>query len=162
MRHTGFNRLRVAVTVLGLAILSACNQTNTSVKPPDSSGKMPVTTKSQEARKEFLSGRDLSEKLQAQESLQHFEKAVALDPEFASAELALANNAATAKEFLDHLNKAVALSDKASGRRTDSYPRQPGRLERRCSETEGIFRKACLHVSQRRESAFQPGRIRVR
>src|SRR5207245_2926095 len=47
-------------------------------------------------------------------SLQHFEKAVALDPQFASAELARANSSPTAKEFFEHLKKAVALSDKAS------------------------------------------------
>ena len=59
-------------------------------------------------------GRDLSEKLQAQESIEHFKKAVTLDPEFASAELALANSAPTAKDFFEHLNKAVALADKTS------------------------------------------------
>ena len=46
--------------------------------------------------------------------MQHFDKAIALDPEFASAELARANAAGTAKEFFEHLNKAVALADKAS------------------------------------------------
>ena len=79
-----------------------------------SSGKVPITTKSEDARKEFLQGRDLSEKLLAQDSLQHFDKALALDPDFAFAELARANNSPTAKEFFEHLNKAVALADKAS------------------------------------------------
>jgi tetratricopeptide (TPR) repeat protein len=114
MRHIGFNRLIFAVVLLGMATLSACDKTNTSATPPDSGGKIPITTKSEEARKEFLLGRDLSEKLQAQESVEHFNKAVALDPEFASDELALANAAPTAKEFFDHLNKAVALADKTS------------------------------------------------
>jgi tetratricopeptide (TPR) repeat protein len=114
MRHIGFNRLTVVLTVLGIATLSACDKTNTSATPADSGGKIPITTKSEDARKEFLLGRDLSEKLQAQESVQHFDKAVALDPEFASAELALANAAPTAKEFFDHLNKAVALAGKTS------------------------------------------------
>ena len=49
-----------------------------------------------------------------QESLAHFDKAIALDPDFASAELARANNSPTAKEFFDHLNKAVSSADKAS------------------------------------------------
>ena len=60
-------------------------------RPRTAGGKIPVTTKSEDARKEFLQGRDLSEKLLAQDSVQHFDKAIALDPEFASAELARAN-----------------------------------------------------------------------
>jgi len=77
-------------------------------------GKIPVTTNSEEAKKEFLLGRDVFEKLLAQESIKHFDKAIALDPNFASAELARANSAPTAKDFFDHLKKAVSLSDKAS------------------------------------------------
>lgn len=76
--------------------------------------KIPITTKSDEAKKEFLLGRDLSDRLLVQESLQHFDRAVALDPEFASAELALANNSATAKDFFDHQKKALRLADKVS------------------------------------------------
>ncbi len=114
MRHTRFNRLMVAGVVLGMATLIACDKTNTAATAPAGGGKIPITTKSEEARKEFLLGRDLSEKLQAQESIEHFQKAVTIDPEFASAELALANAAPTAKDFFDHLNKAVALADKTS------------------------------------------------
>ena len=68
----------------------ACNSTNGETKSAASAeaGKVPVTTKSEEARKEFLQGRDLADKLQAQDSVQHFDKAIQLDPEFASAELA--------------------------------------------------------------------------
>ena len=79
-----------------------------------SDGKIPITTKSEEAKKEFVQGRDLFERLQANDSLQHFDKALALDPNFAAAELALANAAPTAKEFFDHMKKAVSLADKAS------------------------------------------------
>lgn len=116
MRRNGFNRLVLAVVVLATATWSACDKTNNTgaSATSGSAGKIPITTKSEDARKEFLLGRDLSEKLQAQESVQHFDQAIALDPEFASAELARANAAATAKEFFDHLNKAVALADKAS------------------------------------------------
>ncbi|MGH9504629.1 MAG: tetratricopeptide repeat protein [Terriglobales bacterium] len=116
MRRNGFNRLVLAVVVLGVAAWSACEKTNSAgtSEALDSAGKIPVTTKSEDARKEFLLGRDLSEKLLAQDSVQHFDKAIALDPEFASAELARATVAATAKEFFEHLNKAVGLADKAS------------------------------------------------
>src|ERR1700756_1425133 len=100
----------VFVAMLALSVLSwvACNKTNTnSVSAASDSGKLPITTKSEEAKKEFLQGRDLSERLLAQDSLQHFDKALSLDPEFALAELARANNSPTAKEFFEHLRKAA-------------------------------------------------------
>jgi tetratricopeptide (TPR) repeat protein len=90
------------------------NDTSRSGSASSDSGKIPVTTKSEEARKEFLQGRDLAEKLLAQDSLQHFDKAIALDSDFASAELARANSSPTGTQFFEHLNKAVALADKVS------------------------------------------------
>jgi tetratricopeptide (TPR) repeat protein len=77
-------------------------------------GKIAVTTSSEEARKEYLAGRDLQEKLRITDSIQHFDKAISLDPNFALAELNRANVSPTAKEFFDHLKKAAALADKAS------------------------------------------------
>src|SRR5262249_11246527 len=81
---------------------------------PAGSGKIPVTTASAEAKAEFLKGRDNFEKLLITDSIAHFQKAASLDPNFAWAELALANSAPTGKEFFEHLHKAVALADKAS------------------------------------------------
>ena len=109
----------VAVAVLAVSAITwmACDQAGKAGQSGTAAaegGKIPITTRSEAAKKEFLLGRDLSEKLRAQESLEHFDKALALDPEFASTELARANNAPTAKEFFEHLKKAVALSDKAS------------------------------------------------
>ena len=68
-------------------------------------GKIAITTSSEEARKEFLAGRDLSEKLRLTDSIAHFDKAISLDPNFAYAELLRAQVSPTAKEFFDHLNK---------------------------------------------------------
>jgi tetratricopeptide (TPR) repeat protein len=106
----------IAVLVASAAISTACNKTSGNVSASASSdgGKIPVSTRSEDARNEFLQGRALSDKLLGQESLQHFDKAIALDPEFASAELARANNSPTPKEFFEHLNKAVSLSEKSS------------------------------------------------
>ncbi len=104
----------IAVLVLSAATWIACNKSGSDVAASSDGGKIPVTTTSEEARKEFLAGRDLSERLLGQESLQHFDKALALDSEFASAELARANNSPTAKEFFEHLKKAVALAPKTS------------------------------------------------
>ena len=86
---------------------------STSANAP-ASGKIAITTSSDEARKEYLAGRDLQEKLRITDSIAHFDKAISLDPNFALAELNRANVSPTAKEFFDHLNKAVALSAKAS------------------------------------------------
>ena len=116
MRSKYFARFMFAAILALSAVWTACNNANPGAGSATaaSSSKVPITTKSEDARKEFLQGRDLSEKLLAQESLQHFDKALALDPDFAFAELARANNSPTAKEFFEHLNKAVALADKAS------------------------------------------------
>ena len=81
---------------------------------PVNAEKIPVTTASAEARTAFLQGRDLAEKLAVTDSIAHFEKAVSLDPNFALAELSLANSAPTGQGFFEHLNKAVSLADKAS------------------------------------------------
>jgi tetratricopeptide (TPR) repeat protein len=101
---------------LSLAGNTACNRGKVGEVSAAASdaAKIPITTTSDQARSEFLLGRDLSDRLLGQESLQHFDKAVAFDPDFASAELALANNAATAKDFFDHQKKAMSLADKVS------------------------------------------------
>jgi len=104
-----FNRcISLAIFALSAVTWSFCNSAASE------NGKIPITTSSEEARKEFQTGRELFEKLLAQDSLQHFDKAISLDPNFASAELGRANSSPTAKEFFEHLKKAVSLTDKVS------------------------------------------------
>jgi tetratricopeptide (TPR) repeat protein len=106
-----------ATLVLTTTTWLGCNKAGNggqSVAAASEGAKIPITTKSEEARTEFLQGRDLSERLLGQESLQHFDKAIALDPDFAFAELARANNSPTAKEFFEHQMKASILVEKAS------------------------------------------------
>jgi tetratricopeptide (TPR) repeat protein len=112
---------RSLILFLTLAsLLTACqmepaNTAGSSSAPANTNtGKIAVTTSSEEARKEYLAGRDLQEKLRITDSIQHFDKAISLDPNFALAELNRANVSPTAKEFFDHLKKAVTLADKAS------------------------------------------------
>ena len=118
---------RRSLVVLALMIASAvmaftgCTPVEESKAPATASsnansaaGKIPITTVSEPARKEFLQGRDLNEKLLIQDSIQHFDRAIALDPNFAWAELNRAQVSPTGKEFFDHLKKAVSLADKAS------------------------------------------------
>jgi tetratricopeptide (TPR) repeat protein len=108
--------LLAAVVALCLAASSACNQRKSpsSASAASEGGKIPVTAKSDEAKNEFLQGRALADKLLAADSLPHFDRAIALDPEFAVAELARANASPTAGEFFAHQQKAIALADKAS------------------------------------------------
>ena len=77
-------------------------------------GKIPITTTSPQAKAEFVQGQDLVDKLKITDSLAHFQKAIELDPSFAWAELALAQNSPTGTAFFEHLAKAVALAEKAS------------------------------------------------
>jgi len=104
----------VVVALSGCAKVEEGKTPLAASNPGSDSGKIPVTTSSEEARKEFLQGRDLSEKLLIQDSIQHFDKALSLDPNFALAELNRAQVSPTGKEFFDHLKKAVSLADKAS------------------------------------------------
>jgi tetratricopeptide (TPR) repeat protein len=107
----------VLIAVVGVITLNGCTpatENNGPAVATSDSGKVPVTTSSEAARKEFLEGRDLAERLLIQDSIQHFDKALTLDSSFAIAELNRANVSPTAKEFFDHLKKAVSLSDKAS------------------------------------------------
>jgi tetratricopeptide (TPR) repeat protein len=77
-------------------------------------GKVPLTTKSEEARKLYLQGQGYNDQLRFHEARQLYQQAAAKDPEFAMAHLRLAQSSPTPKEFWAHLNQAVALSDKAA------------------------------------------------
>jgi tetratricopeptide (TPR) repeat protein len=104
----------ISLAVFGLSAVTWGLCSSAASPAASENGKIPITTNSEEAKKEFQAGRELFEKLLAQDSIQHFDKAISLDPNFASAELARANSAPTAKDFFDHLKKAVSLSDKVS------------------------------------------------
>jgi tetratricopeptide (TPR) repeat protein len=81
---------------------------------PKEDGKIPITTKSEKARKDFLVGRDLFEKLRGQEARPFFERAIAEDPDFAMSYLFLSFVVPNAKGFWENLAKATALADKVS------------------------------------------------
>lgn len=77
--------------------------------------KIPITTSSDEARELYLTGRDLIGKLRLTDAREYYERAVALDRDFALAHLGLANTSRTANEFFGSLDRAVALIAKVSG-----------------------------------------------
>ena len=95
------------VTVVVAVGLFGCS------KPADD-GKIPITTKSDEARKEYLQGRDLTDRLQTHEAIGHFDRAIAADPAFAMAYLLRANGSAGTSEFLEYVGKAVSNAGTAS------------------------------------------------
>ena len=110
-------RLTLATLVMLISIsLTSCNSSGSKPATTASAetGKIPITTQSEEARKEFLQARDLGERLLAQEAIPHYQKAIVADPNFATAELGWANASPTAVEFADHLSKALATAGKAS------------------------------------------------
>jgi hypothetical protein len=76
--------------------------------------KIPITTSSEKAREFYLQGRDLFEKLRAQESIQFFEKAISQDSSFALAYLNLSFVVPSTKAFFENFDKAKKLVDKVS------------------------------------------------
>lgn len=76
--------------------------------------KMAITTSSDEARAEYLKGRDMFERLRFPEARAHLEKAVQLDPQFPLGHLLLAQAGPSTQFFVEHLNQARAHMDKAT------------------------------------------------
>ncbi|HZE76540.1 MAG TPA: tetratricopeptide repeat protein [Gemmatimonadales bacterium] len=76
--------------------------------------KIPVSTGSADARRDYLEGRALAEKLRFRQARERFERAAGEDSTFAMAHYSLALNAASPNDFFAHLGHAVALADKAS------------------------------------------------
>jgi len=107
----------VVLVAAGMTSLGGCAKSNEAppaTAAPQADGKIPITTASEDARKEYLQGRSLAEKLLAQDSIAHFDRAIALDPGFALAELGRANAAPTTREFFEHMRKAASLAGKVS------------------------------------------------
>ena len=109
---------RVTCTICLLAFAIGCQpspQSTAALRSPSQAiGKIPITTKSEEARAIFLRGRTLNENLQPHEAFLLFQQAVALDSTFAFGEYSLAATSPTAKERDGHLKTALALSGNAS------------------------------------------------
>ena len=82
------------------------------------SPKIPITTSSDEARRSYVQGRDLAERLRGTDARAFFERAVEKDRGFALAYLGLANTSGTTKAFIDAIARAAALvPDVSAGER---------------------------------------------
>jgi tetratricopeptide (TPR) repeat protein len=98
---------------MGLALTAAgCGQD--PGKGAEVTGKVPITCASDDARAAYLTGRELQENLRVTDSRRHFQRAVAIDPGFALAHLALANTATTNSGFFEELARASECSGGAS------------------------------------------------
>jgi tetratricopeptide (TPR) repeat protein len=91
---------------------AAQTQTPTGATPSTKAAvaKMPITTASGDARRLYLQGRDLLEKLRATDARRLFEQAVAADPAFALGYVGLANTSGTTKEFVEATTRAAGLA----------------------------------------------------
>jgi tetratricopeptide (TPR) repeat protein len=119
MRRRASQAGMVVAVVTVLACAGACRQAEApappaAAAPAPGAGKIPVTTSSEDARREYLEGRSLAERLLVHDSIAHFDKAIALDPAFGLAELGRANSATSGADFLEHLKRAVAVVDTLS------------------------------------------------
>ena len=109
-------RVGALVSLLAAALaLAACGGEPAYHHPPppgsaDRPGKVPITTRSAEARQLYLQGRELFENLRRAEAHRTFENAAARDPDFALAQLGLAQTAPSSKDRYAALKRAVALA----------------------------------------------------
>ena len=92
-------------------LLASCAVTP---KAPEDEGKIPITTRSKEARDLFVRARDLNERLRGIDALPLLERAVALDPAFAQGHWLLAQVRPTAAGFFESLEQANAHAATAS------------------------------------------------
>lgn len=103
-----YRTLRGLLFFLIVVLLTGCGLTT------DPQNEMAITTKSDEARKLFLEGRELFDDIRFDEAREHFSKAIEADPDFALAHLNLSFTATSTAEFQKHFDKAVALAVNAS------------------------------------------------
>lgn len=103
------------VVVIGIAVATlsspACRRAEQSQSEPS---KVPITTSSEEARLAYLEGRGMQERLRPADARPLFQRAVSVDPEFALAQLGLANTAPTNQDFFAAARRAEELAATAS------------------------------------------------
>jgi tetratricopeptide (TPR) repeat protein len=120
MRSRTTRFLFLPLAMLALAFLSACSGTSDARSADEGSSnelvanEIPITTSSAEARQLYVEGRTLFETLRALDSRPILERAVEIDPTFASAYLLLANTAPSPEVFFSNLELAIANVERVS------------------------------------------------
>lgn len=126
---------------------------------PAPSGEVPITTKSKEARKLFVEGRDQLELYHIDKANDLFKRALALDPGFALAQLYYGASAVDTADLKAGLAKAVTLASGATeGERMLVAWVQAGNLENDAAKAVGICRElAALYPKDPRVQAYLAG-----
>ena len=101
---------RHLLVVMGVGLALAAP----GARAAETKGKIPITTRSEEARALYLEGRTAAEQLRLTDARELHRKAVEKDPSFALAHLALAQASNTAQEFFDGVAAAVKQAGNAS------------------------------------------------
>ena len=127
--HSAFTRRTWLIAWGMVSILAGCNRSKSdsagesgAVSAEDSAkatgtavrGKVPVTTKSEEAKRLYEQGLAVLDQLRFHDARQLFQQAAAKDSNFAMAHFQLALSSPSNKEALGHVSQAVALSGGAS------------------------------------------------
>ncbi len=120
-------------------------------------GKIPVTTASEPARKEYFQGRDLQRETAHPGFHPTFRQGNLARSKLRLAELNRAKVSPTGKEFFDHLKKAVSARRQSFQRREVANPGTEAGAKRQCREAEGISRTTRRGLSERRARALQSG-----
>jgi tetratricopeptide (TPR) repeat protein len=110
----------IALAVLLVVALGACQAPEVEQAPEEQVAatqtvvELPMSTDSQEAKTHFLEGLASTDIGRFEEGNEHFEAAVAADPQFALAYLGVASTGNSYKEFVENLKKAKELAGNAS------------------------------------------------
>ncbi|MFQ5602400.1 MAG: tetratricopeptide repeat protein [bacterium] len=97
----------VVVCLVGFFIIGCQSQAG-------SQKEIAITTKSDEARKIFIEGRELFDNIRFDEAREVFSQAIAKDPEFALAHLYRSFTSTSAMDFQKHLEHALNLKSQVS------------------------------------------------
>ena len=80
MRNDNPRPFAPLLLLISALILAGCQQVESGKPPsanaPANNGKIAITTASEDARKEYLAGRDLQEKLRITDSIAHFDNSL--------------------------------------------------------------------------------------
>ncbi len=109
-----FNYILLAASLLFVAACAQPEPPETEVTKSMAVMKMPVTTTSEDAREHYLVGWYAADMGRGIDALEHFEKAVEADPNFAVGYLAVANTSNSVAGFTANLAKAEANAANAS------------------------------------------------
>lgn len=107
MKKSLFKGIWYAIILVSMVLLLQCSV-------PQPNDEIPITSNSDEAIDLFLEGREMSENLKTAEAAELFDRAIALDPEFAQAYYYRAYSGGGYKVYRKNLSKSSDLLDKVS------------------------------------------------